>query len=299
MPEKITEQFIIFWTTPIYVFIIGLEIILSNLHNKNSYSLRDTINNFLMMLINGGLDLILRAFYVVVLVFFWNYRFTEITTPWIYWLTLLIAEDFVFYWIHRVDHNVRLFWAVHVTHHSSTKMNFSVGFRSSVFQPFYRFFWFIPLALVGFQPLDIVFMYSATQIWGILIHTEYIRKLGWLEYIFVTPSHHRVHHASNALYLDKNMGMFLILWDKMFGTFQPELPETQYQPLKYGLTKPLEKETPQHVLFHEWQDIIKDCLRKNITWKQRWGYIFGPPGWSHDGSRKTSVQLRAEESSAK
>jgi len=299
MPEKITEQFIIFWTTPIYVFIIGLEIILSNLHNKNSYSLRDTINNFLMMLINGGLDLILRAFYVVVLVFFWNYRFTEITTPWIYWLTLLIAEDFVFYWIHRVDHNVRLFWAVHVTHHSSTKMNFSVGFRSSVFQPFYRFFWFIPLALVGFQPLDIVFMYSATQIWGILIHTEYIRKLGWLEYIFVTPSHHRVHHASNALYLDKNMGMFLILWDKMFGTFQPELPETQYQPLKYGLTKPLEKETPQHVLFHEWQDIIKDCLRKNITWKQRWGYIFGPPGWSHDGSRKTSVQLRSEESSAK
>ena len=299
MPEKITEQFIIFWTTPIYVFIIGLEIILSNLHNKNSYSLRDTINNFLMMLINGGLDLILRAFYVVVLVFFWNYRFTEITTPWIYWLTLLIAEDFVFYWIHRVDHNVRLFWAVHVTHHSSTKMNFSVGFRSSVFQPFYRFFWFIPLALVGFQPLDIVFMYSATQIWGILIHTEYIRKLGWLEYIFVTPSHHRVHHASNALYLDKNMGMFLILWDKMFGTFQPELPEAQYQPLKYGLTKPLEKETPQHVLFHEWQDIIKDCLRKNITWKQRWGYIFGPPGWSHDGSRKTSVQLRAEESSAK
>jgi len=299
MPEKITEQFIIFWTTPIYVFIIGLEIILSNLHNKNSYSLRDTINNFLMMLINGGLDLILRAFYVVVLVFFWNYRFTEITTPWIYWLTLLIAEDFVFYWIHRVDHNVRLFWAVHVTHHSSTKMNFSVGFRSSVFQPFYRFFWFIPLALVGFQPLDIVFMYSATQIWGILIHTEYIRKLGWLEYIFVTPSHHRVHHASNALYLDKNMGMFLILWDKMFGTFQPELPEAQYQPLKYGLTKPLEKETPQHVLFHEWQDIIKDCLRKNITWKQRWGYIFGPPGWSHDGSRKTSVQLRSEESSAK
>jgi sterol desaturase/sphingolipid hydroxylase (fatty acid hydroxylase superfamily) len=225
------------------------------------------------MLINGGLDLVLRIFYVVILVFFWNYRFTEITTPWIYWVTLLIAEDFIFYWLHRIDHNVRLFWAVHVTHHSSSKMNFSVGFRSSVFQPFYRFFWFIPLALVGFKPLDIVFMYSATQIWGILIHTEYIRKLGWLEYIFVTPSHHRVHHASNALYLDKNMGMFLILWDKLFGTFQPELPEQQYQPLKYGLTKPLEKETPQHILFHEWKDILKDCLQKNITWKQR-GVIF-------------------------
>ena len=299
MPEKITEQFVIFWTTPVYVFIIGLEIILSNLHNKETYSLRDTINNFLMMLINGGLDLILRGIYVVILAVFWEYRFTELATPWMYWLTLLIAEDFIFYWLHRIDHNVRLFWAVHVTHHSSSKMNFSVGFRSSVFQPFYRFFWFIPLALVGFKPLDIVFMYSATQIWGILIHTEYIRKLGWLEYIFVTPSHHRVHHASNALYLDKNMGMFLIVWDKLFGTFQPELPEAQYQPIKYGLTKPLVKETPPHILFHEWQDIFKDCLQKNISWKQRWGYIFGPPGWSHDGSRKTSVQLRSEESSAK
>ena len=88
------------------------------------------------------------------------------------------------------------------------------------------------------------------------------------------------------LYLDKNMGMFLIIWDKLFGTFQPELPDNQYQPLKYGLTKPLENETPTNIIFHEWSDIVKDCMRKDIGWQERWGYIFGPPGWSHDGSRK-------------
>jgi sterol desaturase/sphingolipid hydroxylase (fatty acid hydroxylase superfamily) len=295
MPESIREQFLLFWTTPLYVFIIILEIALSNYHQRNTYTIRDTINNFLLMLLNGGIDLLFRAVYVVILLFFWQHRLTEIATPWIYWTSLLIIEDFAFYWLHRLDHHIRFFWAVHVTHHSSEQLNFSVGFRSSVFQPLYRFIYFIPIALVGFKPMDIVFIYSATQIWGILIHTEYINKLGWLEYVFVTPSHHRVHHASNAKYLDRNLGMFLIIWDKLFGTFQPELPENQYQSIKYGLTKPLEKETTPYIIFHEWQAILKDCFQKDISWKDRWGYVFGPPGWSHNGSRKTSNELREEE----
>jgi sterol desaturase/sphingolipid hydroxylase (fatty acid hydroxylase superfamily) len=211
---------------------------------------------------------------------------------------LLLLEDFLYYWLHRFDHEIRLFWAVHVTHHSSENMNFTVGFRSSVFQPLYRFIYFIPLALMGFRPLDIIFIYSATQIWGIFVHTELIHKMGWLEYFLVTPSHHRVHHASNAKYLDKNMGMFLIIWDKLFGTFQPELPAATYQPIKYGLTKPIEKETPVTIVFHEWQGILKDVSREDIGWKEKWGYIFGPPGWSHDGSRLTSEQMREEEGGA-
>jgi sterol desaturase/sphingolipid hydroxylase (fatty acid hydroxylase superfamily) len=174
-------------------------------------------------------------------------------------------------------------------------MNFTVGFRSSVFQPLYRFIYFIPLAFLGFKPLDIVFMYSATQIWGIFVHTELIGKMGWLEYILVTPSHHRVHHASNPKYLDKNMGMFLIVWDQLFGTFQPELTEEEYQPRKYGLTKPLEDQGPVNVIFHEWNEIGKDLARKDIGWKEKWHYLFGPPGWSHDGSRLTSEQMRAVE----
>jgi len=295
MEESLREQLVILWTTPVYIFIIALEILLSNYHHRRSYTLRDTFNNILLMLLNGGLDLVFRAFYVVVLTLCWEYRIAGIAAPWMYWLTLLILEDFAFYWLHRFDHHIRIFWAVHVTHHSSNLMNLSVGFRSSVLQPLYRFIYFIPLAFLGFSPMDIIFMYSITQIWGILIHTEYVRSMGWLEYILVTPSHHRVHHASNPLYLDKNLGMFLIIWDKMFGTFQKELPSSGYQPIRYGLTTPLAKESPDHIIFHEWLAMLKDVFRKDISWSQRLNYIFGPPGWSHDGSRKTSVQLRKEE----
>jgi len=204
----------------------------------------------------------------------------------------------MYYWLHRVDHHCRLFWATHVTHHSSEKFNFTVGFRSSVMEPLYRFIYFIPLAALGFKPLDIAFVYAATQIWGILVHTEKINKLGWLEHILVTPSHHRVHHASNPKYLDKNMGMFLIIWDKIFGTFQPELPDTDYQQMKYGLTKALENETPAHIIFHEWKTIAADLRRKDISWKNKMAYLLGPPGWSHDGSRKTSDEMRAAENAA-
>ncbi len=122
--------------------------------------------------------------------------------------------------------------------------------------------------------------------------------MGWLEYILVTPSHHRVHHASNPKYLDKNMGMFLIFWDKIFGTFQPELPEQEYQKINYGLTKPLNKTNAATIVFHEWNQMAKDISRRDISFKQKLKYIFGPPGWSHDGSRQTSEQMRAIEKAA-
>jgi sterol desaturase/sphingolipid hydroxylase (fatty acid hydroxylase superfamily) len=158
--------------------------------------------------------------------------------------------------------------------------------------PFYRYMYFIPLALIGFAPLDIFFMYALTQTYGIIVHTQSINKLPKLiEYLFVTPSHHRVHHASNIPYLDRNMGMVLIIWDRMFGTFSEEIPE---ETPKYGLTKPLEDpHHPVKILFHEWNAIRKD-LKRDIPLKQKLGYIFNPPGWSHDGSTMTSDQLRAE-----
>lgn len=295
------DQLIILISTPLYIIIIGVELLLSHLRAQPSYSLRNTVQNVYLMLLNSGIDLAFRAVYIgIVLTFFYDHRFTNgIQPPWIYWVTLLIAEDFMYYWLHRVDHHVRLFWATHVTHHSSDKFNFTVGFRSSVMEPLYRFVYFIPLALFGFQPIDIAFMYSVTQTWGILVHTEKINKLGWLEYILVTPSHHRVHHSSNPKYLDKNLGMFLIIWDKLFGTFQRELPALAYQPIKYGLTKPLEKETPVSIVFHEWDSIRKDLTTEGLSWKDKWYYLFGPPGWSHDGSRMTSEELRKMEEETK
>ena len=275
--ESLREQILLLISTPVYLIIIGVEVLLSNYQHKKLYSWKDTAANLYLMLINSLIDLVFRAIYIGVLAHVFQYRLFEFMHPAVYWIMLVLAEDFLYYWLHRFDHEVRFFWAVHVTHHSSELMNFTVGFRSSVFQPLYRFLYFIPLAWIGFHPLDIIFIYSATQIWGIFVHTELINKMGWLEYILVTPSHHRVHHASNPKYLDKNMGMFLIIWDKMFGTFQPELAEKEYQTVKYGLTKPLEKETPVSIIFHEWSSIRKDILRKDISLKEKWWYILARP----------------------
>lgn len=292
MLDSLREQWVILISTPLYLFIIGLEILLSHLQHRTLYTLKDTFTNIYLMLLNAGLDVLFRSVYVSFWFMLSKHAFLKIENPWIYWIILIILEDFLYYWLHRFDHEIRFFWATHVTHHSSMKMNFTVGFRSSVFQPLYRFIYFIPLPLLGFQPLDILFIYAATQIWGIFVHTELIHKMGWLEYILVTPSHHRVHHASNPKYLDKNMGMFLILWDKLFGTFQAELPANTYKPITYGLTKNLDKPNPLTVVLHEWIQIWKDITQPNITLKQRWMYLAGPPGWSHDGSRQTSEEMR-------
>jgi len=286
------EQLLLLISTPAYMIIIGVELLLSNYRHRKTYTWKDTAINVYLMLANSLIDLLIRGFYVGIFAYVYDHSVFEFTHPILYWILLFVLEDFLYYWLHRFDHEIRLFWAVHVTHHSSENMNFTVGFRSSVFQPLYRFIYFIPLAWLGFEPLDILFVFAATQIWGIFVHTELIGKMGWLEYILVTPSHHRVHHASNPKYLDKNLGMFLIIWDKLFGTFQAELPETEYQPIKYGLTKPLEKENPVSIVFHEWDAIRKDIGRKDLSWKEKYWYLFGPPGWSHDGSRLTSEQLR-------
>ncbi|HQS53832.1 MAG: sterol desaturase [Bacteroidetes bacterium 24-39-8] len=293
--DSIREQWLILISTPIYCLIIGIELLLSHLQHRKTYTLRNTASNVYLMLLNGGLDLAFRLVTLAILGYFFKLSPIHWTVGPLYWIFLVLIEDFMYYWLHRFDHEIRLFWAVHVTHHSSELMNFTVGFRSSVFQPLYRFLYFIPIALLGFDPLDLLFVYSATQIWGIFVHTEYIQKMGWLEHVLVTPSHHRVHHGSNPKYLDKNMGMFLILWDKLFGTFQEELDPKDYAPIQYGLTKNLENPGPIKVVFHEWQQIWQDCTQKGISLSDRMQYLFGPPGWSHDGSRLTSEQMREQE----
>lgn len=291
--ESLREQLLILISTPLYLIVIGVEILLSHLQQQKAYTVKDTVTNVYLMIANGGIDLLFRGIYIWVLQYFYNHRLISLEEGIVYWFALLLLEDFVYYWLHRMDHFCRLFWAVHVTHHSSTHFNFTVGFRSSVFEPLYRFVFFIPLAWVGFSPLNIAFMYSATQIWGILVHTKKIGKLGWFEYVFVTPSHHKVHHASNVKYLDKNMGMFLIVWDKLFGTFQEE--DEQYEPIRFGLTKDLENPNALTIIFHEWRAIRDDLKRKDISWREKLNYVVKAPGWSHDGSRETSEELRASE----
>jgi sterol desaturase/sphingolipid hydroxylase (fatty acid hydroxylase superfamily) len=293
--QELKEQWLILIATPVYLLIIGLELLLSHLQHRKIYSWKDTVANVYLLLLNSGLDLLFRIIYLAILQYFFTRAFLHISHPVVYWVLLVLFEDFMYYWLHRFDHEIRFFWATHVTHHSSQLMNFTVGFRSSVFQPLYRFLYFIPIAWLGFRPLDIIFVYAVTQIWGIFVHTELIRKMGWLEYILVTPSHHRVHHSSNPIYLDRNMGMFLIIWDKLFGTFQPELPEGKYQPIRYGLTKNIDRNGPLSLVFHEWVEIFRDVTQPGIHFSDRLRYLFAAPGWSHDGSRLTSQQLRDRE----
>jgi sterol desaturase/sphingolipid hydroxylase (fatty acid hydroxylase superfamily) len=286
--NEFREALLIAITTPIYAIVIGAEILFSYFHQKNYYSVKGTLSNIYLTSLNLGLDILVRGICLLVLNYFYRFKFIEIHNQYAYWIVLLFAQDFMYYWLHRVDHYCRMFWAVHVTHHSSEEFNLTVGFRSSVFQPLYRFIYFIPLALAGFRGIDIMFIYSATQIYGILIHTKTINKLGFLEYFMSTPSHHRVHHASNVKYLDKNMGMVLIIWDRLFGTFAPE---EENEKVIFGLTENIKTHHPVKMVFHEWINIFND-LKKTSSFKAKIMYVIGPPGWSHDGSKKTSRQLR-------
>lgn len=297
MIEQFKESILIFITTPVYLLLIGLEMLMSSIHNKHLYSTKDTLSNVYLMTLNFLLDILFRGICLLVLNFFFTYQFFAVQHTILYWVLLLLLQDLAFYFQHRVDHFSRVFWAVHVTHHSSDHFNLTTGFRSSVFQPLYRFVYFIPLSLMGFRGVDIMLMYSITQIYGILIHTQYIDKLGFLEWFMATPSHHRVHHASNIKYLDKNMGMVFIIWDRLFGTFAEE--DNSDEPIKFGLTKKLEKpHHPVNMVFHEWVS-LKNDLKKEVPLKTKLAYLFNPPGWSHDGSSKTSKQLREEQTNAK
>ncbi|MBL7923431.1 MAG: sterol desaturase family protein [Bacteroidia bacterium] len=287
------EKLVVLFSVPLYTAVILLEIAMSNWKMKGFYSWKETLMNLYMTLANMGVDVLFRGVYLLALFLAWEYRLTDGPENLVlYWLTLFILEDLAFYAEHRMDHSSRIFWAVHVTHHSSPEFNLSTGFRSSVLQPLYRFVYFMPIVFLGYQPMDILLMFSVTQIYGILVHTQFIRKMpAWFEAVFVSPSHHRVHHASNVLYLDKNMGMALIIWDKLFGTFQAEEEE---EPVKFGITKmPEEPHHPVKSVTHEFRNIFRDVAAAPGL-KAKLGYVFRPPGWSHDGSSKTSRQLQEE-----
>ena len=294
MNGAITDQVAMLFSTPITLTLVLLEIFISVRYDKKYYNVKDTKVNLVLGLgyvitdaLSRGAGLLLLA-----VVYVYGIHFSLFTNHVVlYWILLVLAEDFTYWFMHKMDHRVRFLWAGHIHHHSSKEFNFSVGLRSAVFEPIEKFFFFIPLAFVGFRPLDIVLIYVLSQGWGTFVHTKMIKKLGPLEYIFTTPSHHRVHHGTNTKYLDKNYGMFLIIWDKMFGTFQTEDP---LEPVQYGTVKNVDYKNYLDIIFNEYTQIIKDSKQK-IPFKTKLKYIFGPPGYSHDGSRKTALQMQREE----
>ncbi len=202
------------------------------------------------------------------------------------WGAALLADDFCYYWFHRVHHEVRFFWAAHVTHHSSQRYNLATALRQS-WSPMTTLPFYAPLPLLGFDPLMLITVHAINLLYQFWIHTELIDRLGPLEWVLNTPSHHRVHHATNPLYLDRNYAGILIIWDRMFGTFELE----REAPI-YGLTKNIDTYNPVRIAFHEWIAVFRDALRPNPL-SVRIGYLVNPPGWSPDGSTLTATQMRA------
>jgi sterol desaturase/sphingolipid hydroxylase (fatty acid hydroxylase superfamily) len=273
--ELFRDSLLVLAAAPVALALIAAEVAASRLHGRHDYTARGTLTNAWLAAVNVALDLAMRTTWFAVLSWGFRFHFARIPNPWAYWVTLLLLQDLLFYFLHRVDHGCRLFWAVHATHHSSTEFNLTVGFRPSVLQPLYRFAWFLPLTLLGFRPEDVMLMYSATQLYGVLVHTRAVGRLGPLEWVLCTPSHHRVHHGTNPQYLAKNLGMVFIVWDRLFGTFAEEQEE-----VRFGLA---ECAPPRHllrVIFHEWLALWSD-LRKPVPLSARLMYVFGPPGWTY------------------
>lgn len=230
--------------------------------------------------------------FITVGVLFWAQQFQLYAIP-LTFLSLVacfILDDLRFYWHHRVAHRVRWGWAMHVTHHSSTQFNFSVALRQGWTKHFTGTMMFkVPLVLLGFDPVVVLFCGVLNPTYQFFLHTELVDKMPrWFEFIFNTPSHHRVHHGRNPAYLDANYAGTLIIWDRMFGTFVPE-----EEKVDYGLVKNLETLNPFVIVFHEYWGIAKDVFRRGLTPWQRFCYLFAPPGWSHDGSRLSSEQIKA------
>ncbi|MFT7050362.1 MAG: sterol desaturase/sphingolipid hydroxylase (fatty acid hydroxylase superfamily) [Psychroserpens sp.] len=284
---------IILFAIPFFVIAMLLELYVKAKQGIKTYESKDAVSSIAM-----GLGNVLLGFFskvLVLLAFFYIYEnFRLFTIPIVWWSFILIffADDLAYYWFHRISHECRLFWASHVVHHSSQHYNLSTALRQTWSGGFYSFVFWLWLPLLGFHPGMIILQMSISLIYQFWIHTEAIDKMPkWFETVFNTPSHHRVHHGSNPLYLDRNHAGILIIWDRMFGTFQPELKDEK---VVYGLVKNINTYNPISIAFIEWIDLFKDSFSGRKSLKNRILYLIKPPGWRHDGSGQVSDDLRQE-----
>ncbi len=273
---------------PFYVIFICIELYYSTKNRLHVYEKKDTKANLSIAFSFLFFSVLGRCIAYVFFKKIYQYHLLEIPNSGWAWIALLFADDFTFYWYHRLHHQVRLFWAAHVVHHSSEKLNLTTPFREpwSVIL-YYHFFW-TWLPLIGFKPSMVLTMISINLIYQFWIHSTFIRKLGFLEWFMNTPSHHRVHHASNIKYLDKNNAGIFIIWDKLFGTFQKE----DDKPI-YGLTHNIKTYNPVTINFHEYAALWND-VKNTKTISKKLSYLFYPPGWSADGNGKTTKELQKE-----
>lgn len=283
---------ILFFAIPFFVILVVVEWYYSYREQKQWYEAKDAFSSMALGIGNVVSGFITKAIVFACLMFVYQFRFFTLdSSVWWVWILAFFADDFSYYWFHRASHHVRFFWASHVVHHSSQHYNLAAALRQTwtggITGTFVFWLW---MPLVGFHPFMVLLMQQISLVYQFWIHTESINRLPHaIEFIFNTPSHHRVHHSSDLKYLDKNHAGILIIWDRMFHTFQQEEEKPTY-----GLTKNVNSFHPVYVAFHEWINIGKD-IRKGKSFRNAFKYLINPPGWSHDHSSKTTKQLRIEQ----
>ena len=266
-------------SVPVFFFLIGLELAWSWYKNLKLYRLNDAITNISCGIGQQILGIIFKS--AVLFGYFWlfeNVRFFTIPSSPFWWFILFIGVDFCYYWFHRMGHEINAIWVAHVVHHQSEEYNLSVALRQSWFQSFFSSLFYLPLAILGFDPLITITVIAFNTLYQFWIHTELIGNMGWFEYVFNTPSHHRVHHGSNLKYIDKNHGGTLIIWDRIFGTFQKE-----EEKVIYGITSPLNSWNPLWANLHYWKELFKAASKSKGLNKLK--VFFAMPGWSPDDDK--------------
>ena len=279
------------YAVPAFVILVLVEMLIARRVDPSRYEPKDTLTSLLLGTGSTVAGALTGSAVIALSVWLSQFRLFDIGFVWWAWILVFLLDDLAYYVFHRLAHRVRWFWASHVIHHSSQHYNLSTALRQTWTGFFSLSFAFsLPIVLIGFPIEMLLFASGVNLVYQFWIHTEAIDRMPrWFEAIFNTPSHHRVHHATNPRYLDKNYAGMLIIWDRMFGTFQPEHHEDRP---RYGIIKNLGSFNLLWAAFHEWIGIAKDVTTVPGI-RNKVGYIFRPPGWSHDGSRDTSDAIKA------
>jgi sterol desaturase/sphingolipid hydroxylase (fatty acid hydroxylase superfamily) len=279
------------YVVPAFVILVLVEMLVARRFDPSRYEAKDTLTSLLLGTGSTVAGALTGSAVIALSVWLYQFRLFDIGYVWWAWILVFLLDDLSYYVFHRAAHRVRWFWASHVIHHTSQHYNLSTALRQTWTGFFSLSFAFsLPIILLGFPVEMLIFASGVNLVYQFWIHTEAIGRMPrWFEAIFNTPSHHRVHHATNPRYLDKNYAGMLIIWDRMFGTFEPELDDDRP---RYGIIKNLGNFNLLWAAFHEWIGIAKDVAAAPGI-RNKIGYLFRPPGWSHDGSRDTSDTIKA------
>ena len=275
---------------PAFVVLVLAEMWIARRHARHRYEPRDTLTSLMLGFGSTIAGLLTGGLVIALALYLHQFALLDIGWAWWAWPLCFVLDDLAYYWFHRTAHRVRWFWASHVIHHSSQHYNLSTALRQT-WTGFISlgFIFRLPLFLIGFEPAMVFFCAGLNLIYQFWIHTEAIGRMPrWFEAVMNTPSHHRVHHGTNPRYLDANYAGVFIIWDRMFGSFTPEVDE---EPVRYGLVRQLGSFNILWAATHEWIGIARDVW--HAPWRAKLGYIVMPPGWTHDGSRDTSDSITA------